>query len=373
MLENQATERLAIVMPVYNEGETIAKTVEEINEKVMRYLPNSSILIFEDGSKDNTKEVLNSLAAKYPWVKVHTSPQRKGYPTAVRDALNAIDEDRFDYVVFVDSDGQYYPEDFFRLWDAMKKGEPDIVMAQRRNRSEPLYRVVLSSGLRLLERLLFDPPCNDVTSAFRIMKVHVAKSVAAKVRYSKYNFWLEFTARAAMLGYTFSEVPVSYRSREGGESNVYSFRKMPRVIASELGAILRTWWSYKKSEIVKFVGVGASGAAIIIAVTDALTSLAGYYYVLSAAIGIEASIIWAFILNDRWTFQKTRKSHRWHTRFLRYNLISLVGLAINESLLVLFTEIFGIYYLASEIFAIIFTFAFNYIANVKWTWHRPIS
>lgn len=246
--------RIAVVMPVYNEADTIEVTIREINRKMMRYLPKSSILIFEDGSRDNTKEKLHSLSREFPWVKCCTSPERKGYSRAVTDALLSLNENEFDYVAFMDSDGQYDPYDFFRLWRALGEERDggdysvDMVMARRLNRAEPAYRVLLSGGLRAFERILFSPPCSDVTSAFRIMRMRVAKSIGSEVKFSKYNFWLEFTARAAIEGVSIIEVPVKYRGREGsigaGKSNVYSIKKMPLIVSSEMGALAKTWLEY---------------------------------------------------------------------------------------------------------------------------------
>jgi dolichol-phosphate mannosyltransferase len=248
--EIQVNTKIAVIMPVYNEAASIEKTLEEINNKIMAFFPSTRIMIFEDGSKDNTKELLSSLSTSIPRMEVHMSPERKGYPVAVRNAFANVDESEFPYVLFLDSDGQYDPDDFRRLFNVMSIESPDIVMGRRMNRAEPFYRVVLSSGLKILERLLFKARCKDVTSAFRLMRTSVAKSISFKVKYSSFNFWLEFTARAIEEGCSIREVPVKYRKREG-ESNVYKLSKMPKVVWSELLALVRTWWEYKKSKIMK--------------------------------------------------------------------------------------------------------------------------
>ena len=215
-------------------------------------------MIFEDGSCDNTKEILRKLAIQDETLMVHTSPERKGYPRAVKEALVSLDEEAFDYVLFTDSDGQYDPSDFRKLLGVVERDPSvDIVVGRRINRAEPLYRVVLSSGLKSLEKVLFNPSCKDVTSAFRLMKTRVAKSLAGEIRYSGYNFWLEFTARAAREKYLVKEVPVRYRARQGA-SNVYSIRAIPRVVYDELGAILHTWWDYEWKGKPKLAGVASA-------------------------------------------------------------------------------------------------------------------
>ena len=80
--------KIAIVMPVYNEGDTILKTVDELNAKFLHILPNSKLFIFEDGSKDNTKEILKIIQTKYNQVEALMSNERKGYPAAAKKRNN---------------------------------------------------------------------------------------------------------------------------------------------------------------------------------------------------------------------------------------------------------------------------------------------
>jgi len=230
---------LAIVLPVHNEGDTIEDTIKEIHDKIMSVHPTATLKVYEDGSEDETKEILISLQAKLPRLSVSLGAERKGYVQAVKDALTSVGQS-YRYVLFLDSDGQYDPGDFYRFWHEMGTREVDIVQGLRMNRSEPFYRVLLSKGLRAIERFMFDLESRDVTSAFRLMKTTVAMTVASQVRYSKHNFWLEFSARARALGYRAIEVPVTYRSRKGG-SKVYSLTKMPKIVWEEGKALINTW------------------------------------------------------------------------------------------------------------------------------------
>jgi dolichol-phosphate mannosyltransferase len=229
-------ERIALIMPVYNEADTIENTVREIQEKVVSKMGNIDVWVFEDGSKDGTKEVIRKLKKEFPKLHAQMTPTRKGYPKAMREAFLNINTNDYDYVVAVDSDGQYEPDDFFKLWSIMQRDSPDIVMGRRMTRREPPYRRMLSRGLQLLERIMFPIKCKDVTSVMRLMKVDLAREIAGDIKYSPYNFWLEFTARMSLNDYNIVEIPIAYRDREGG-SRVYSVKKMPKVIMSEFRAL----------------------------------------------------------------------------------------------------------------------------------------
>jgi glycosyltransferase involved in cell wall biosynthesis len=229
-------ERIALIMPVYNEADTIENTVREIEEKVVSKMRNVDVWVFEDGSTDGTKDVIRKLKKEFVGLHAQMTPTRKGYPRAMREAFLNINAGDYDYIVAVDSDGQYEPDDFFKLWSIMQRDSPDIVMGRRMTRREPPYRRMLSRGLQLLERVMFPVKIKDVTSVMRLMRVGLAHEIAGDIKYSPYNFWLEFTARMSLSDYNVVEIPIAYRDRAGG-SRVYSVKKMPKVIMSEFQAL----------------------------------------------------------------------------------------------------------------------------------------
>ncbi len=233
---SEMKQRVAIIMPVYNEADTIASTIEELYDKIASKMGNVDIWVFEDGSTDGTKEILEKLQLEYPSFHAKMTREKKGYPRAMKEAFLSIDPNNYEYVVAIDSDGQYDPDDFFKLWQVMQRDSPNIVMGRRMTRREPPYRRLLSRGLQLLEKIMFPVQCKDVTSVMRLMRVEVAHHIAKEVCYSKYNFWLEFTARMALKNYNVTEIPITYRERVGG-SKVYSVMKMPKIIMSELSAL----------------------------------------------------------------------------------------------------------------------------------------
>ena len=119
-------------------------------------------------------------------------------------------------------------------------------------------------------------------------------------------------------------------------------------------------------KLVSFAAVGASGAGIILFLTWLGVGL-NLHYVASAAIAIEASIFWAFFLNDKITFKDNVGNSKLSHRFLKYHGIALGGLGINLSVLYLLTT-GGLFYLMSEVIAIFITFTFNFLASKRWAW-----
>ena len=94
-------ETLEILMPAHNEAKSLAKLIPEIDKNINGKI-NYSIIICEDGSTDNTLEVIENLKKVYP-IKLITSKIKKGYSKAM---LDGIKYSKANYLLIMDSDGQ---------------------------------------------------------------------------------------------------------------------------------------------------------------------------------------------------------------------------------------------------------------------------
>ena len=116
--------QLEILLPVHNEAESIEATVREIYDELSSKL-DVAFIICEDGSRDNTKAILRSLAELLP-MRLNLCDERRGYSQAVCDGLRMLQSE---YLLCLDSDGQCNPADFWSFWDA--RGDCDIVIGWR--------------------------------------------------------------------------------------------------------------------------------------------------------------------------------------------------------------------------------------------------
>src|SRR4051812_34403736 len=122
-----------ILLPVHNEAESIEATIREIYSQLSPTL-NVGFIVCEDGSKDNTREILRSLAEELP-LRLNLSPARKGYSRAVREGMQMLEAD---YLLCLDSDGQCDPADFWAFWEA--RANYDLVLGWRVQRADTLLR-----------------------------------------------------------------------------------------------------------------------------------------------------------------------------------------------------------------------------------------
>ena len=124
------------------------------------------------------------------------------------------------------------------------------------------------------------------------------------------------------------------------------------------------------TRMLKFATVGASGILVNEGILFLLTEYFKVYYLISAAISIETSILSNFTLNELWTFRDRRSKGftRMLKRTVKYNLVSLGALAINLITLFILVEFFGVYYLLANLIGIFIAFLWNFSINTLWTW-----
>lgn len=219
-----------VVLPVHNEGASIAATLRQFHDKVFGQdgIP-ICFVICEDGSRDNTVEVLQGLSRELP-IKLISDPVRKGYSRAVRDGLLATESE---WVMCIDSDGQCDPADFKRLVEA-SPGH-DVIMGYRSPRSDTAMRKLMSGAFGFVYRRFFDVRLRDPSCPYILINRSGLKAVlAGNVGILKQGFWWEFTARATAIGLRIKELPVSHRVRAAGVTQVYRLSNLPRIAAEHL-------------------------------------------------------------------------------------------------------------------------------------------
>lgn len=226
------TSDLSIVMPVHNEAAGIERVVSAFYEEIVQKT-GAEFIIAEDGSTDGTKEVLQSISAKFP-IRLTLGRTRKGYAMAAKDALRQASST---YVLFSDSDGQYLPSDFWSIWN--KKDDADVVIGRKVNRAEGVHRLILSKGFHFLARALFGVRLRDIDSGFRLVKRTVLLSVLNSVEKLEYSFWGEFTIRAYSSNAKIVEVPIRHYARAEGGTRIYGFRKLPIIVSKEFLGLVR--------------------------------------------------------------------------------------------------------------------------------------
>jgi glycosyltransferase involved in cell wall biosynthesis len=205
-------EPVSILMPVFNEADLIEEVIEEWIQNVLQHCPPGSELRLDDCSTDGTPEILRRLAVKYPFIHVNFAPRDGFFASMIRLYQSAA----CPLVFFTDSDGQYVPEEFWRIAEHID--QYDMVHGVKINRQDPFYRVAVSDASNSLLRLLFRSRCQDANSAFRLIRRHVLASVIPDLRHMKMMPNAEVYLRAEAKHFRIKNIPVSHRARKSGKS-----------------------------------------------------------------------------------------------------------------------------------------------------------
>jgi glycosyltransferase involved in cell wall biosynthesis len=223
---------IAVLMPVHNEAETIGESVTEFYNVISPKTP-LELVLSEDGSTDNTKNVIEKLSETIP-LKAILSTSRKGYAGGIKNGLKLV---KANYVLITDSDGQQDPRDFWKLWNLRMKY--DIVSGWRKKRADALYRKIMSKIFQWRIKSAFNlPNLLDITAPFKLMKTEVAIEIAEKCKYMSESFWNEFSVRAHVSGFSIGETIVAHRSRaDNSATRVYKPWKIPKIALAQLMAL----------------------------------------------------------------------------------------------------------------------------------------
>jgi glycosyltransferase involved in cell wall biosynthesis len=199
---------VTVVIPTYNEAESIAAVVAELPRDIV-----SRIVVVDGGSGDGTPESARAAGAEVIAVG-------RGYGLACLAGAQAANAD--DIVVFMDGDGADDPGCIAALIAPLQRGDYDFVITSRaRGRREPgsmaAHQLLAGHAAGLLTKLLYGVRYTDM-SAFRAIRRETLLGLG--MRELTYGWNLEMQMRVARAGLRVLELPVGYRRRLGGESKV---------------------------------------------------------------------------------------------------------------------------------------------------------
>ena len=211
-------DKLYIVMPAYNEAENIEVVVNQWHQVVDKIeMVDGKVLVVNDGSKDNTWEILCSLKDKYPLLEILNKPN-SGHGATVLYAYRYAIEKGADYVFQTDSDGQTLPEEFWPMWEHRDKASFHI--GTRGGRQDGISRIFVTKTLRLAVWLMFGVWVKDANTPFRLMK---ANRLATVMNFIPEDFFLANVAVSAIavkIGESMAWYPITFRPRQGGVNSI---------------------------------------------------------------------------------------------------------------------------------------------------------
>ena len=371
----------SLIVPTYNESKNLAKLVEILTRLLNDYFGDSyELIIVDDDSPDLTWQVGLELMPNYPQLRIMRRQGEKGLSTAV---IRGWQASQGEILGVIDGDLQHPPETLIKMLDEMVKGA-DLVVASRHIEGGGVsdwgfIRRFLSRGAQMLGLMILPNVIGRVSDPmsgyFMVRRSAIANCPMNPLGY---KILIEVLGRGnigsvAEVGYVFQE-------RQEGESKV-TWRQYVDYILHLLrlrsrGRItkLREKLRVPVKRFFKFGLVGFSGVFVDMAIFYLLSdaSTLGWGLTRSKIIAAEVAVLNNFLWNDLWTFRDLAEQQfglrKLIKRFVKFNLICLVGIGLNLIILNLLYNYLGVNKYIANLIAIAIVTIWNFWFNLKLSW-----
>ena len=207
--------KLSIVVPVYNEEKTIGKMLNKIYSVDFGKI-KLEVVVVNDGSKDNSLNVLKELEKTYP-IKLVSYNKNRGKSCALREGFKHITGD---VVTIQDGDLEYEPKDFVKMLNKMLENDVKVVYGSRRLNKENVQYSGLSfyaGGLVLtyMANILYGGNITDEPTCYKMFESKLLKGI--KLESKRFEFCPEVTAKVLRSGIKIHEVPIFYHPRNASQ------------------------------------------------------------------------------------------------------------------------------------------------------------
>jgi glycosyltransferase involved in cell wall biosynthesis len=213
--------KLSVVIPVYNEKDTLEKIIDEVEAVNLEDIEKEIILV-DDASTDGSTEILKKIEEENPEYKVYYHLTNQGKGASLRDGFQLTTGD---YVIVQDADLEYDPNDYAKLLRALEEENVDVVYGSRfsgnyKDMSNLHY--VGNKSLTMLTNLLYGVMLTDMETCYKLLPGNFVRNLT--IRSNRFNFEPEITAKILKSGMRIVEVPISYEGRTFEEGKKITWR-----------------------------------------------------------------------------------------------------------------------------------------------------
>ncbi len=206
----ESMEKLSVIIPCYNERDTIAEIVRRVQASPVTL--SKEIIIIDDGSQDGTREILKNFEST---CVVIYQPYNRGKGAALRAGFAAATGD---IVLIQDADLEYSPGEYPKLIAPILAADADVVYGSRFVGSQAhrvlyFWHYVANRLLTTFSNMCTNLNLTDMETCYKVFRATMLRDIVPTLRSDRFGFEPEITARVARRGARIYEVGISYRGR----------------------------------------------------------------------------------------------------------------------------------------------------------------
>lgn len=212
--------RKLVIIPTYNEAENISRIIPE----VLKYSPDSDILVVDDNSPDGTGKIVEYIARSEDRVRLLKREKKEGLALAYLSAFDFAMKEGYDALLQMDADFSHAPSDVPKLFEGLKHA--DVAVGSRYivgggTSGWTLPRKLISRGGNLYAQMVLRTKTIDMTGGFNAWRTSALQAISLKtVRSKGYAFQVELKYRAYKQNLSITEIPILFLNRRFGYSKM---------------------------------------------------------------------------------------------------------------------------------------------------------
>ena len=228
----QKLTSITAFFPCYNDAGTIPTMIIRAFQILHELTDDYEVIVINDGSTDDSGDILDELARHYPRLRVIHHPRPSGYGGVLRAGFAAATKD---WVFYTDGDAQYDVRELILLREAMTDGVA-MVNGYKIKRHDPFHRVLIGLAYQYAIKVAFGLAIRDVDCDFRLMRRSVLEGLTLESTTG--TITVELVKKVQDTGLPIVEVPVHHWYRQYGQSQFFNFAR----VTGTLLALVRWWW-----------------------------------------------------------------------------------------------------------------------------------
>ncbi|MFC1756101.1 glycosyltransferase family 2 protein [Patescibacteria group bacterium] len=224
-------KKLSIVIPVYNEKNTLVELVEKVKAVDLGEIKKEIVLV-DDASTDGTQEILSKLKESDSSLKIFFKEENSGKGATLREGFKHTTGE---YVIVQDADLEYEPKDYVKLLRALEEEDVDVVYGSRFSGNYEDMSSLHYFGNKLLTmvtNILFGVLLTDMETCYKLVPGNFIREL--DIKSPRFNFEPEITAKILKSGMKITEVPIWYKGRTHSEGKKITWKDGIAAVATLL-------------------------------------------------------------------------------------------------------------------------------------------